>query len=901
MSDTDKANSVRRATSRIRRLRRGGLVAAAAGAVALSLLSPTSTSVVTIGSAAVAQDPAQPWMDTSLSADQRAALLLAAMTLEEKVDLMTGNVEPGVVGFSNNAIPRLGIPALRMADAGSGLRRPAGASAATAMPGPIALAATWDRELGPEYGETVSKEAFALRNNVVLGPNADISRNPWFGRIGETSGEDPELSAEMTKDLPGGAQIPGVMTTYKHPMLYTQETNRGKGTNAIADERTIREVYAPSFEAAIKGGAGSVMCSFNKINGDYACESDYMQNKLLRDAFGFKGFIQSDYLATHSTSPEKGLDMEEPGTPVFAWYGQTLLNEVNNGQTSIATIDQAVTRILWAMFKTGLFDNTLPATDQPIPYAEHAAVAQQIEENAITLLQNKGNVLPLEPGKVGSIAVIGADADRPSRLGGSSFVTIPSDSRGLLEGIQDRAPAGVEVRSAPGTDRIASGDGVFTGFQALSSSVQRTPDGQPGVRSEFYTSNDLSGTPTVRIDPDATYNVFAFNRFQDIVREGPPLTTRSLRSTSTMTVPTTGEYQFSLSGWGDATLWIDGQVATTLHSPGIQGSVNTAPMTLQAGSQHSIRIEFRATGARAGGLEPGSVQLGWKHPDNAYSPDMKAAAALAADSDVAIVYARTVECEQEDSGILSLGRDQDTLIRAVAAANPNTIVVLGTGAPALTPWKDQVAGIVQSYFGGQEQGDALARALFGDVNPSGKLPYTMAASEAQYETIGIQNPVTNESNLNVPFNEGLLVGYRGFDKFGLTPHFPFGYGLSYTTFDYGKVNVTPGSTDGTRPVKVRFRLTNTGSRAGAEVAQVYLSAPTSTGEPMRKLVGFEKVMLNPGETRTVVITIDHNDVTHPLSYWDTGAGDWKTAAGTYTVAVGSSSRDLPQQDSFRVR
>jgi len=522
-----------------------------------------------------AQDPSMPWLNPSLSPDGRVALLLPQMTLEEKVDLMTGNAGlEGVVGFSNAAIPRLGIPALRMADAGSGLRRPPGTPAATAMPNPLALAATWDPEVGFRYGRLVADEAFQLRNNVVLGPNADLSRVPWWGRISESVGEDPALAARMTERIPAAVQRPGVLATYKHPLLYNQETNRGKGQNSIVDERTIREVYAPPFAAAIKGGVGSLMCSFNKINGEYACESDEMQNTLLREELGFKGFIMSDYLANHSTSPEKGLDMETPGLPVQpTYYGPLLLQAVQNGSVSMAVIDQACTRILWAMFKTGLFDNPLPATYQPIPYAEHSAVARQVEEQAITLLKNdrrrraaghggpRARVLPLDPDRIDSIAVIGADTDRPARLGGSAFVTIPGASVGLLKGLTDRAPAGVEVRSAPGTDRIASGDGIFTGAQPLSSSVQSPPGspGVPGVRTEFWANDSFSGAPiAVRTEPDVTFNIFRFNVYADIVRQGPPGDTRSLRSTSVLTVPRTGEYSFSLSGWGEGRLWIDG-------------------------------------------------------------------------------------------------------------------------------------------------------------------------------------------------------------------------------------------------------------------------------------------------------------------------------------------------------
>jgi beta-glucosidase len=852
----------------------------------------------------------RPWMDTGLSPDERTALLLAAMTLDEKIALMTGDADvPEVVGFSNAGIERLGIPALRMADAGSGLRRPLGTPAATAMPSPLALAATWDTGAGAVYGRVVAEEAFALRNNVVLGPNADLARVPWWGRIAESVGEDPQLAADMTAGVPAGVQRPGVLGTYKHPMMYHQETNRAAGQNSIVDERTIREVYAPPFEAAIRGGIASMMSSFNKINGVYACENAYMQNELLRDELGFRGFIMSDYLANHSTSPANGLDMETPGLPVQpTFYGPVLKEAVENGSVTLATIDQACSRILWAMFVTGLFDIPLPETYRPIPYEAHGAVAQEIEERAITLLkndplQNDRGLLPFAS-DVRSIAVIGADVERPARLGGSSFVTVPAESVGILQGIIDHAPAGIVVRSAPGTDRIASGDGIFTGFPPLSSSVQSPPEhpGTPGVRTEFYANPALWGEPfAVTTEPDVTFNIFAFNAFQDVVRPVPPLQTRSLRATSVLTVPASGSYAFSLAGWGDARLWVDDVEVAHLDSYGRQRHVTTEPMSLQEGSQHAIRVEYRTTGDRAGGLEIGAVQLGWSHPEDAYSPAVKAAAELARQSEVAVVFVRTIECEQQDSGSLSLPRDQDTLIRAVAAANPNTVVVLATGVPVTTPWAAQVPAVMQSYFGGGRQGAAIARVLFGEVNPSGRLPYTVALDEDQYATIGIDNPVATEDDVDVPYREERHLGYRGFQKHGLTPRFAFGTGLSYTTFEYGEATAIPSHTDGTEHITVRFTLTNTGPVRGTEVAQAYLEAPTSAGGPVTKLVGFARVELDPGETRQVEIVIDPEDVTHPLASWAPDPGSWTTEKGICRVSVGPSSDGFPTSTTFEVR
>ncbi|MFH8253208.1 glycoside hydrolase family 3 protein [Microbacterium sp. B2969] len=838
-------------------------------------------------------------MDAAVPAHHRATLLLEAMSLEEKVDLMTGDVLEGVEGFSNAGIDRLGIPPLRMADAGSGLRRPPGYSAATALPSPLAITASWDRDLVDLHGRVLGEECYLLRHNVVLGPNADLARVPWWGRIGESVGEDPYLGAEMTRGAPAAIQRPGVMVTYKHPLVYNQETNRGGGQNSIVDERTIREVYGPPFHAAVQGGAVSMMSSFNRINGVYACENDDMQNKLLRDAYGFAGFLMADYLANHSLSPGNGLDMETPGLPIQpTFYAGNLLWAVQTGSISEAVVDRAVGRILWAMFTTGLFDAPLPDADLPVPYAEHAVIARQIEEAAITLLKNDAGVLPFGA-DVRSIAVIGADADIPSRLGGASYVTIPADSVGILQGLVNRAPDGVDVRWAPGADRLTSGDGIFVGGLPIPSAFTA----ERGVHTVYYGSDDLTSEVLGdRVDPDATYNVFGvINEFNDAVRLVVPQGTRSLRAETHLIVPVTGEYSFTLAGWGDARLWFDDVEVAHLDSPGIQGLVAMGPWTLEAGATHTIRLAFRVTEGRVGGLEPGAVQLGWTPPATVVHPDVVAAADLARESDVAVVWVRSRESEQQDSATLTLPRDQDALVRAVAAANPNTVVVLGTGLPALMPWTDDVPAIVHSYFGGQEQGHAVARVLFGDVNPSGKLPYTIARSEDQYDAIGISNPVRDERNLDVHYGEGLDIGYRGFERHGLQPRFAFGHGLSFTRFHYDSITVEPPLSDGTEPIRMRFTLTNVGDRAGAEVAQAYLAVPEGHGEPLKKLVGFEKVPLEPGESRDVEITLDPRDALHPLAYWDTAARLWRTISGTYTVHVGTSSQQLPLHATFRIQ
>jgi beta-glucosidase len=846
----------------------------------------------------------RPWMNTALGADHRADLLLGAMTLQEKAELMSNDLGTPYA-YYNAPIERLGIPALKMFDAGSGLRLggvtlPQTGNRATAMPSPLLLAAAFDPALAARYGRTVAEEVREEGGNVLLGPNGDIVRVPWWGRANETESEDPFLTGEILVPFVRAVQDQGVIANLKHYNLYTQEINRCCGQNVLASERTIQEIYTPPWEAAVRrGGLGSTMCSFNKLNGEYACQNAHLLSDVLKRQLGFTGFVLSDFGAVHDTvaSLRNGLDME---TGLRLYYTPaTITAAVSSGQVPEATIDEHVHRILRTMFAVGLFDQD--NTPSAIPVQAHGAVARDVADRGMVLLKDDNGALPLSGRDTGTIAVIGGDADRAVSQGGASHVT-PTYAVSLLDGVRNRAPAGTDVEWAPGTDRV-SGTSMLPGPAAVPSSVLSPGGGstESGLAAEYFGSTDLSGAPIVsRTDPGVRFEqgfIGGPTAFASLYGSGlapTPEAAHSVRYTGTFTAPAAGPYSFALTGTGDAQMFVDGAQAIDMTGQDGMRTVRSATLQLEAGQTLDIRVEYRATRPLVPRLEPGSLQLGWTHPAGALSPDMQDAVDLARDSDVAVILASTFESEQRDRASLTLPNDQDQLIRAVSTANPNTIVVLGTGGPVTMPWLRQVPAVLDAFYGGQEQGNAIADILFGDVNPSGKLPITFPADEDQPRQLGIENPWDTIGQLDLPFREGIFVGYRGYDAKGLDPLFPFGHGLSYTTFDYGGLAVRARQ----RTVQVSFTLANTGRRTGAETAQVYVGRlPTPEATPPRQLAGFAKTTLAPDGQRRVTVTLARR----AFSYYSETARDWVTPTGRVPVAVGSSSRDIRLTGSVAIR
>lgn len=854
--------------------------------------------------------PQQAWWDDSRSATRRAQALLRQMTLEEKVDMLHGELN-NYYGFYNAPIERLGIPALTMADGPAGVRianPDVNGQRSTELPSPLALAATWDTGLAEEYGLRAGDEAHRTGHNVLLAPAMDIARVAQAGRAFEAFGEDPLISGRMGGAVTRGIQENPVVGDIKHYNVYTQETNRLSGGNAVVDERTLQEIYTRPFDIAIdESHPGSAMCAFNKVNGTFACENDVLLNQILKEQLEFEGWVMSDYGATHSTVPAilGGLDQEMPGdTGGFdCFFCAPLIDAVGSGEVPVSRIDDAVLRILRPMFGLGLFDE--PPTVQPLPEAENGAFAREVSEQATVLLKNDGPTLPLGD-DVGSVAVIGTDADVAVQGGGSSQV-LPTYTVSPLEGITSRA-AGATVTHAPGTEPVTS-TALLPGPDPIPSDfLTSAGDGAPGLRAEYFATPDLSGAPALdRTEPYAGIfgGFFLFEGFNSASPHFPVQTnenTASIRWTGTLTAPADGTYTLAVTTNGTSTVTLDGVPVLTTE-PSANPEVTTAEVALVAGQAYALQAEY--ANDSPGGTDAGAAfKLGWTPPDGVLEPSIAEAAQVAADSEVAVVVVRDYSSEGGDRPTLDLPNGQAELIRQVAAANPRTVVVLTAGSVVQTSdWDDTVPAVLHSWYGGQEQGNAIARILFGDVNPSGKLPLTIPVDE---ESTPVSSPEQYPGvGLDQQFTEGIFVGYRGYEELGIEPAYAFGHGLSYTTFDYSRLRTQVSDHDrgrghghGSKGLEVSVRVRNTGAVAGTETVQVYVGdLPTRRVEtaPLA-LAGWTRVTLDPGERETVKVTLDPES----LAYWDVDRDRWNTPSGRVPVYVGSSSTDIRETGEIRI-
>jgi beta-glucosidase len=645
------------------------------------------------------------------------------MTLEQKIGQLHG--QPSASDFRRvPGIPELCVPDLTVTNGPAGVGpsiTPDRGVPATAMPAPVTLAATWDPRLAGAFGDTVGAEMRETGRNLLEAPDVDLARVPLNGRTFEAFGEDPYLASRIAVPEIRAVQRRGVIAMVKHYVANNQEQYRSS-VDTIVSERALHELYLVPFEAAVREArVASAMCAYNKVNGAYNCENVPLLRAVLRSEWGFDGFVQSDFGATHSTerSVRAGMDLE---MPAGAYYGDALRAAVRDGRVPEKAVDRMLEHRYSQMFRLGIFDR--PVTTAPIPVEQHAAVARRIAAAGTVLLRNEDGILPLHREAVASIAVVGSWATIAATGGGGSSKVTPIRTVSPVDGI--RARAGSDV----------------------------------------------------------------------------PIVTPA-------------------------------------------------------------------------------------------DPSPAAAAAVAASADVAVVVAGEYLTEGTDRTGLALPDGQDALIEAVAAANPRTVVVVHAGAPITMPWLDRVPGVVSGWYPGQEDGTVTAAILFGDAEPSGRLPLTFprsladtpAATPDRYPGVGG----------TVRYEEELAVGYRSAPGTGTTPLFPFGFGLSYTTFRVSGLRV-PSRVSRREQVVVRARVTNTGRRPGREVVQVYVRAPASVAAPSSELRGFAKARIEPGGTQQVRIALDPRSFSH----WDSGRDRWVVTPGTYTVLVGTSALDTPMRASVRV-
>ncbi|MFI7636351.1 beta-glucosidase [Nonomuraea sp. NPDC049400] len=803
---------------------------------------------------------AAPAARTARRADVDA--LLGQLTLEEKISLLHGAKDPAAKGQAGYlpGVPRLGIPELRLADGPAGVRVTA---RATALPAPIALASTFAPDLAGRFGAVIGREGRALGMDVLLSPMTNIVRVPQAGRNFETLGEDPLLAAVMVAAEVRGIQGEGLIATAKHYAANNFEHDRTT-VDAQVDERTLREIYLPAFEAAVQAGVGAVMAAYNRVNGVYAAQHPHLLTGILREEWRFDGWVMSDWSATHSGAPAvtAGLDMEMPSGVHFAG----LAAAVTSGRLPESAVDAAVRRVLVQLDRFGLLGG-----DRPRPSPDPAAGARTAREIALAgavLLRNEGDLLPLGRADLADLAVIGPTAASPLAGGGGSARVIAAGADSPLNALRRQAGTGSRIRWATGVDL----EGVPVPASALS--LRRARKG---------------GTPRPadRIDHTGANALPAGS---------------SWTWTGTLTAPATGDYDLRVQGAGGVPAF-NGSISLTVDGVRIgsvgaliggnssliatSGGLTNAGGVVRLKSGRPTPIAVAATGAAGTPLQ---VRLAWITPQRRQEA-LREAAALAGQSRAALVFAFNEGTEGADRESLALPKDQDPVIEAVAAANPRTAVVLNTGDPVLMPWVERVRSILQMWYPGQEGGDATATLLLGGAVPGGRLPVTFPRRAEDAPTAAAERyPGTGGVAV---YSEGVLVGYRHYDANDVEPLFPFGHGLSYTRFQYGDLSVRAASGG----LSVSFTLTNTGRRAGVEVAQVYLGPPPAPPVPMppRALAGFARVRLSPGERRRVTVPVARR----ALQYWSDGR--WVLAGGRRTVHVGSSSRDLRLRQEVMVR
>lgn len=811
-----------------------------------------------------AQADDQPWMDKSQPPQLRAQLLLAAMTLEEKIAMVHGGSE-GSGGYVGHvpAIPRLGIPELNLHDGPAGVA--GGALGATAFPAPITVAASWNTTLMEQYGAAMAEEERDKGINVHLAPMMNIVRVPFAGRNFEGYSEDPYLSGQMAAAAIRGIQNTGVLAVAKHYIGNEQETERMAASSEI-DIRTQHEIYLPPFKAAVNTSVASIMCAYNRVNGIYACENPDTQNTILKNELGFKGWIMSDWGATHSTTASAlgGLDMEMPGGPNYV----KLKEAIESGEVPLSRLDDMVLRILTQMFRFGLFERGKTGTyGTSVRTDAHTKLSRDAAAEGMVLLKNTDGLLPLDPAKVRSIMVFGTAADEePVVVGGGSGRVTPTYVISPLQGITERAGSNLSVRYF--TTNNAAG-------LPIAASFFKTPNGQPGLLAEYFNNADLSGQPAVS-QTDANID---FDWKDTAPVEGIQAGAWSARWSGSFTPTVSGRYNIAISGPGTTRVYINDKLVIE-NVNGQAGQPKLIRRRYDAGEAHTIRVEYSSP------VAGGALQLSWAAPDA--DPNLEAAA-LAAKADANIIVVGTSSSEGVDRPSIDL--PDAALIEAVTKANPRTIVVIYNPSQTLLPWADQAGAILVGWLPGQEAGHALADVLFGDVNPSGKLPVTYARNLADYPA-NTEEAYPGKDGL-VLYSEGLRVGYRHFDSHNIEPLYPFGHGLSYTTFEYGPLNVSPVAR-ADKSVLIRMDIKNTGQRAGAEVVQLYLGFPVEASEPPQQLKGFQKVNLQPGETKNISFVLTIPD----YLFWSAGMGEWVNYHGAYTIMVGSSSRDIRQRGSF---
>lgn len=832
------------------------------------------------GTSAVAQAP-----HALTSADkQRIDGIVHKMTLAEKLDYIGGT------GFAVRAMPALQLPALEMSDGPVGVRSNSGFRSTT-YAGGIGLAASWDRELAERVGAGIGRDARARGIHFMLGPGVNIYRSPRNGRNFEYFGEDPFLTSNIAVAYITGMQKQGVSATVKHYIANNSEYLR-HDSDSIVDPRAMHEIYLPSFEAAVKKGhVGAVMDSYNLIDGVHATENKQTNLDFMRKQLGFEGTIMSDWVATYDAvgAANGGLDIEMP-TGKFM-NRANLEPAIKAGKVTEATIDDKIRHILTTAMMFGWLDR--PQVDPSISYvdARNAETALDAARESAVLLKNEGHLLPLDKQQVKSVLVVGPNAYPGVAVGGGSAAVQPFHAISALEGISNYLGSNATVYYDSGLPTLAD-------LARATKYTTASSDGKPGVTLETFSNADLSGKPnSTRVVPMINTTGTSWDLLSDdpqalmeLFTSGKP-TQASRRFTGYYQAASAGRYIVALEGGGEGSgnrVYLDDKLViedwdlVRAFQPQIAVDLTAGP--------HKVVVEDRQMSPIGGRL-----RFAIAPADHVVNERAKE---LAAKADVVVIAAGYQNSSESEGGdrTFALPFGQDELIQAMAAANKKVIVAVTSGGNVdSNGWLDKAPALLETWYAGQSGGRALAEILFGDVNPSGHLPAT-------FERHAEDNPTYNnyypeQGSKRVLYKEGIFVGYRGYAHNHVEPLFPFGYGLSYTTFRFANLAVSPQSAGADPKVIVTFDVTNTGSRAGADVAQVYVSDGHAKVErPERELKGFERVMLAPGETKHLSIDLDARS----FAYWDVKAQKWTIDPGKFTVRVGDAVNATPLDASVEL-
>jgi len=809
--------------------------------------------------------------------------LITQLTLEEKISLIHANSK-----FSNAAVERLGIHRMEMSDGPHGVRqqisrnswKPAGwdDDQATYLPPLTAVAASWDPAMATLHGNVLGSEARHRGKDVILGPGVNLARLPLYGRNFEYLGEDPYLAAKLVVPEVIAIQENDVAATVKHYALNTQELNR-HGVDAKPGERTLREVYLPAFEAAVKeGNTYAMMGSYNNVYGTNANQNKHLIMDILKGEWGYQGLLMTDWDVDINTfdAAMNGLDLEM-GTRAKSYddyfLAKPLLKMIQSGKVPVAVLDDKVRRILRVQHNIGMMDKQRFSGQRNTQ--EHRDAAREIASQGVVLLKNEqvvGNtILPLDKNQIKRILILGPNADKKHGTGGGSSQVKSLWEITPLQGLKDKLAKEISNKEIKLQFMRARSQ---TGVQPIAEDFVKTNNrgtGTPAWRLIEYKNQDRSQTAKhYGWLPESSYN----SPVGDIVQH--------INLKADIMPLASGEHTLQLGGKGKVSLVVNGKKVINTQLNG--ENTFEHKMSLKQGKKYVFTLIYDGAD---------NVVLGWNAPGSPFSsPEEYLSAAKSAD---AVIYfaglSHADDRESKDRSDMVLPNSQDTVIADLLAVNPKTVVFINGGSAVEMPWAEQANAIVWGWYGGMEAGRSYADVLFGDVNPSGKMPITLPKKLADTAPIALDDYNEHDSL----YKEGVFIGYRWFAQQNIEPLFPFGHGLSYSVFSYSDVTISSKAISANETITASVTITNTSKVAGAEVVQLYLQdEEASVARPEKELKGFNKVFLQAGESKTVSLTLTQRD----LSFWDVNTKNWLAEQGKFTVHIGASVSDIKTSTSF---